>query len=235
MHKTPSEACLYLQKIKTLVLKHNQKHFVFFPPALTAAAVQKELSGTQFKWGGQNCYFANEGAFTGENSPLVLKHLGAEFCLVGHSERRQLFLEDDASIHKKILACYHCGLKPILCVGETWQQKQNNLSFKIIAGQLERILSEFKNSPQMLYIAYEPVWAVGARQAAGVQDVQQVKNWLCTAAAAAGVKFCFLYGGSVSAHNIYDLFYKCELDGFLVGGAGLKPEGFFNLFEALKK
>lgn len=235
MNKNPESAKTYLQDIKKLVPKDQQKHFVFLAPALTLFVLQKELNQTAFAYGGQNCHFADQGAFTGENSPSTLKALGGSYCLVGHSERRQLFLENDSLIQKKVEALIKHSLTPIICIGERDQQLSKSQVFQVLEKQLSGILnSEAIADNVPLVIAYEPVWAIGSARPAKAQHIAPIYQHIQKLFDRAGKKqLRFLYGGSVNQDNAKELSQIQGIKGFLVGGASLSAQNFFKLFQKI--
>ena len=233
MNKNPEEARDYLRQIKLQVKPEEQKHFVFFVPALTAFVLQEELKNTDFAWGAQNCCFENTGAFTGENSPLVLKQMGASFCLVGHSERRQLFKETEEELSKKTQALLENHLQPVVCVGESEEERKNGQAFSVVEKQLAPILDLSFSNP--LHVAYEPVWAIGSGQVPAKEDISKMQQHIQQKAESKGKKIHFLYGGSVDQQNIKSFSQIPKIEGFLVGGASLSAEKFFSLFSLLKE
>ena len=144
MNKDPEEVRNYLRWILHTADLEAQKHFVFFVPALSAFVCRDELVKSSVQWGGQNCYFEDQGAFTGENSPQVLRAMGARYCLVGHSERRHLFGEDDNIALLKVRALWRSGVRPVLCVGETREEKESGQSIDVVRRQLYGVLEELK-------------------------------------------------------------------------------------------
>ena len=228
MNKNPEEARAYIQQITQLVPKEKQNNFIFFAPALTLSALRQECAHTSFGWGAQNCHYEDKGAFTGENSPLVLKQMGATHCLVGHSERRQFFYEDETLIQKKVKALLKHSIQPVICVGENAEERKNGNSFQVINTQLHGILKniEFFNS---ICIAYEPVWAIGSNQPAKPEQISDMQKYIKKLCESEKKNLQFLYGGSVNEENIHTLSQISGVDGFLVGGASLDPQKFFNL------
>ena len=230
MNKTPSEAKLYIQEIKKILSSpEQQKYFVFLAPAVCLSALQKAVQGTEFGWGAQNSYFKDAGAFTGETSPQVLKQMGVTHCLVGHSERRQFFSETDEWVQKKGEALLKHSIQPVICVGESWQEREKGLSFQVIKTQLKGVLS--KKYKEGICIAYEPCWAIGTQQAAGLEQIIEMQKFIHRLCESQGLKLYFLYGGSVNQDNVKDLAGIPELQGFLIGGASLDPKVFYKLFQ----
>ena len=179
-------------------------------------------------------YYEKEGAYTGEISPIMLKELGCEYVILGHSERRQLFNEDDNLINKKIKAALQHNLKPILCIGETLKQRKNNKTFSIIKNQLKNCLKNIsKNDLFKITIAYEPIWAIGTGLNATPKQAEEVhvfiRNLLPRNIAN---KVRILYGGSVKPDNIQGLMKEKNIDGALVGGASLKAKDFAKIVKS---
>ena len=224
----------------------QKSHFVFFVPALVMAACAEELGTKGFLLGGQNCHFEEEGAFTGENSPKTLKTLGAGACLVGHSERRTLFLEDEALICQKVKALLKNRLCPVLCVGESRKEKARGHSFEVVARQLrtalpEGLVHQQPPPPQQegdagaklagfdILVAYEPVWAIGTGQRPTLSDIEKMVHFIQSQTSPSGLKVGVLYGGSVKKKSIGNLRAVPGLKGVLVGGASLDPVDFASL------
>lgn len=208
----------------------DQKHFMFFPPALLAAEFSKYKDEENFVWGAQNFYYESHGAYTGENSPELYKKMGAQVMLIGHSERRVLFNESDSLISKKIQATTQLGLIPMLCVGETWEERKAGKAGNVIHSQIRKAL-DGKPKPSNLIVAYEPVWAIGTGQVAEVKDVAEMHSFIKKEI---GYETRVLYGGSVKAENAKDLAAIKDVDGFLIGGASLKLESLLQIFNGLK-
>lgn len=205
------------------------KHFMFFPPALLVSEFA-QYEEDNFRWGAQNFYFEDQGAYTGENSPELYKQLGAQVMLIGHSERRSLFGEKDSEIYKKIQKCVELGLTPLLCVGETEQERQQGQAGKVIHEQLKRALGG-NSKPDNLIVAYEPVWAIGTGKVAEPKDVEQMHAFIKKEI---GSDTRVLYGGSVKPENASEIFAMKSVDGFLIGGASLKWESLQKIFNAMK-
>lgn len=231
MNKNPEETVNYLQIIKKLVPPEQQKHLVFFAPAFILSTVSKELAGSDFRWGAQNCHFEDKGAFTGENSPMVLKQMGATDCLVGHSERRKYFNEDDFIVEKKLNTVLKNSLIPTLCVGENQEQREQGEHLVVVKKQLEVILKLEYQSENFIQIAYEPVWAIGSGQSASAEQVQEMHGFIYKSCEQAKKNVLVLYGGSVNKENASELAGLPEVHGFLVGGASLDPKEFVEIFK----
>ena len=231
MYKTPAETEKFFRDFLPLEKNFSEQFkTLFFIPALNMASAAELLQGAKSLWGGQNIYFENEGAFTGENSPKVLKEIGAQICLVGHSERRSLFAETDQDCAKKIKAAQALGLVPMLCVGESLAERQAGQTFKVITEQLKNSLAHF-DTEKKIYIAYEPVWAIGTGKVATCQQANEahliLRKFLAqTYSNDLAEAIPILYGGSVKPENAQELANQPHIDGFLVGGASLKVDSF---------
>ncbi|CAK9292163.1 unnamed protein product [Gordionus sp. m RMFG-2023] len=183
---------------------------------------------TNFALSGQNCYKESKGAFTGEISPKMLKDVGADWVILGHSERRHVFGEKDDLIADKVAFALKEGLSVIFCIGEKIEERENNLTEKICFGQLGAIKDKIKDWSKIV-VAYEPVWAIGTGKTATPEQAQEIhqalRKWLHdNISQDASNKTRILYGGSVTGANCKELAAKADIDGFLVGGASLKPE-----------
>lgn len=234
MYKTPAEAKEFMRTFIADLPKDHAGQFLIFPPAIGLTTVGEQLAGTQVGWGAQNIYYEKEGAFTGENSPAVVKAIGATHCLVGHSERRKIFDESDEMIGRKVHAAQVNGLTPILCIGETLQERENDETKLVLLRQLQAdlFLCDWKKD---LMIAYEPVWAIGTGKVATPEQAEEahllIRQWLTSKVGQQRAdQVPILYGGSVKPDNARELSQRKSIDGFLVGGASLKPESFLGIF-----
>ncbi len=194
--------------------------FCIFPQALHASLFSEIKN---LNWGAQDFYFESSGAFTGQNSPDLFKELGANIMLIGHSERRTLFHETELQISKKIKKCLDLNLIPMLCVGETLDQRKSNQTLDVIKTQLK---SAFVPNSKMI-IAYEPVWAIGTGLTAQPSDVKLVHDFIKTIV---GEATPVLYGGSVKPENAKELSMIPSVNGFLIGGASLKVDSFLSIY-----
>ncbi len=202
-------------------------------PALTAlTSVAEVLADSTISLAAQNCYPADSGAYTGEISPLQLKDVGCRYCLVGHSERRRLFAETDAFINAKMKTLLAAGMLPILCIGETLEERESGRMFAILKRQTIDALENIDPQHGLdIVIAYEPVWAIGTGKtatSAQAEEVHQfIRDILCTLyGRTVSQQIRILYGGSVKPDNIDELMAQPNVDGALVGGASLKVEDF---------
>lgn len=238
LHKTPSESLDFLQGLLDQISMEDQKNLVLLPPATSLAIFSEKLQSTSLGYGAQNIYFENSGAFTGETSPKVVAELGAEYCLVGHSERREHFNESDRLVAQKIKAVQNLNMTPILCIGENLEQREKEQTEQVLGEQLLGGLSLAETS-RPLVIAYEPVWAIGTDRAATESQAESVHIWLRDYLSKSfsqefAQKTLLLYGGSVKPSNALGLARQKNIDGFLVGGASLNIESFYEIFNHLK-
>ncbi len=224
MYKTPDESREFIRNLKLSPKQMSQ--VVIFPTAICIEAVATALKGTGAKWGVQNGYIESAGAFTGENSPATVKSLGGSFVLIGHSERRALFHEQDGLLAKKVKCAQNLGLTPMLCIGETLAEREAGQTLSVIDKQLKMDL-EFFDSQKPLVIAYEPVWAIGTGKVATTGQVAEVHTDIRKKLVHyKAEKTPILYGGSVKPQNAKELGQLKDVDGFLIGGASLEVESF---------
>ena len=206
---------------------------VMIAPAFTAlAAVAEAIKGSAIRVGAQNVAWEREGAFTGEVSPPMLTGIGVEMAIVGHSERRQIFREDDTMINRRLLAALAAGLVPVLCIGETLEEREAERTFAVLEGQLRSGLQGVTTAEaSRVVLAYEPVWAIGTGKTASKEQAQEVHGFLRGLLGQLFEKniaesIRILYGGSVKPDNIDALMAQPDIDGALVGGAALTAESF---------
>ena len=231
MYKTPAETVAFFEAFRPLVATAGHCEIVICPPFIDLAAAIASTRGTSIRIGAQNMYWAKEGAFTGEVSGPMIRAAGATYVIVGHSERRQYFGETNETVLKKTLAALDAGLTPIVCVGETLEQRE--------AGQTENVLMDHCQGGtsglsaeqfSKILIAYEPVWAIGTGKTATPEiaaDAHRVIRGAFSQPAANSLRI--LYGGSVKPDNIKGLMAQPEIDGALVGGASLDPISFASI------
>jgi triosephosphate isomerase len=205
---------------------------VICPPFISLAAVRKLIKGSSIKLGAQNIYFEEKGAYTGEISPLMLADL-CEFVIIGHSERRHYFNETGEIVNKKIVAALRAGLKPILCIGESFEENETGRTKEVLTEQLRSSRAGIDNLNDLI-IAYEPLWAIGTgRAATGKQANGTIGFIRQTISQKYGKRIAqdlrILYGGSVTADNIAEFIQQPEIDGALVGGASLKADQFLSI------
>ena len=231
MHYTVEEAVKVARELKELV-KDAEADVVICAPYIQLPALVEELKGTNVKVGAQNMHFEEKGAFTGEIAPAMLTALGVEYVIIGHSERRQYFNETDETVNMKLKTAYRHGLKPILCVGESLEERENGTTKDVIENQINKAF--FEVSPEDAkdtVIAYEPIWAIGTGKTATseqanetIGQIREMVGTLYGAGIAAAVRI--QYGGSVKPSTIKEQMGMSDIDGALVGGASLLADDF---------
>lgn len=229
MNKTKNEAIKLIETLKTLV-KNDEVDVVFCPPFVSLMAAIEAVKGTNIAIGAQNMYYEESGAYTGEIAPNMLQELGVEYVILGHSERRAYFAETDIAINKKVLKAFEHNLIPIICVGESLEQREQGITVDLVRMQTKIALKDVtKENAKKVVIAYEPIWAIGTGKTATTEQAEEV-----CAAIRQVVKEIYdqevsnairiQYGGSVNAFNASELFNQANIDGGLVGGASLKTD-----------
>lgn len=226
MNMGPEEAKKFIDAFLNHKLD-NEIEVVVIPPFVDLEIISREIKGTNVRIGAQNMCWEDSGAYTGEISPLMLKEIGVEYVIIGHSERRSYFKEDDYMLNLKMKACVRHGLKPILCVGETLEERENGKTLDRIGYELTEDLKDLK--AEELTIAYEPIWAIGTGKNASPNDAQSVIGYIrkkVDELLGIGEDIRILYGGSVKSDNIKGFMAMDDIDGALVGGASLKADEF---------
>lgn len=238
MYKTATQTVSFFERFVPLLNSAPNCEVVVFPPSLSIPAAVRSVQDTSIRIGGQNVFWAKEGAYTGETSADMLAAAGATWVLIGHSERRQYFHETDTGVLKKAQAVIEAGLTPIICIGERLEEhkagKTGEVLVRQFAGGVAGLTEEQFAS---IVIAYEPVWAIGTGQTATPEIASNAHRLIRTEAekrfgSDAAQRLRILYGGSVKPDNIEGLMREPELDGALVGGASLDPESFFKIVSA---
>ena len=231
MNKTPDEAVQLVTELIPLV-KDAKADVVVCPPAVCLAAVAAVIKGTNVKLGAQNVHFAPKGAFTGELSAEMLKAVGCEYVLIGHSERRQYFGETDKTVNKRTVAAVEAGLIPIICVGESKDEREGGYTDAIVAFQTLMALTGLTAAQiENVVVAYEPVWAIGTGLTATDEQANETIGVIRKAiegryGAEVASKVRIQYGGSMNPANVKGLMAQPEIDGGLIGGASLKAPDF---------
>ena len=231
MNMLPNEAIQFIEELAPLV-KDTENEVILCVPYIDLFYALLTAQNTNIKIGAQNMHFAENGAYTGEVSGKMLKSINVEYVIIGHSERRQYFNETDETVNKKVKAAFQNALKPIVCVGETLEQREAGETNRIITNQVELALQGLtKEQVEKTIIAYEPIWAIGTGKTATKEDannsIKAIRNKIAEIygqTVADGV--IIQYGGSVKASNAKELFEMSDIDGGLVGGASLKAEEF---------
>jgi len=241
MHKTAVETASFCREIRQREEQFKDIEVLICPPFTALSAAASELRGSMIKLGAQNMHWEPKGAQTGEISAGMLKEFGVEYVILGHSERRHLMAEDNSRIRPKVEAAFQNSLKPILCVGETEDQREKGITEQVLEEQLSGALKDLDiDRPEDLVVAYEPVWAIGTGKAASADDAelaaQHIKKCLEELLPAGGAdKVRIQYGGSVKTENIDEFVSSPAVHGALVGGASLEVDSFSSLVEAAGK
>lgn len=237
LYKNPKEAADFFDEFLSKINMDQCENFAFFPPIIDLPITSEKLKNTSAFWGAQNIYFEIQGAYTGENSAEMIKSLGANMCLVGHSERRSLFGEDDNQVSKKAELLQKLDMTPMICIGESLVQRKSGKTFDIVEDQLTKALINLDSKKEFI-IAYEPVWAIGTGQVATPEMAEEVHLFLREKLTelygkSKADKVILLYGGSVKPENASDLYKQKNIDGFLVGGASLIVDSFLQIYRAI--
>jgi triosephosphate isomerase len=232
MFKTLEEAVLFAEELALRVKDVSDREILVCPPSLYISPLIHALADSSVFVGAQNVFWEDQGAFTGEVSAPMVKSTGARFAIIGHSERRQYFSETDETVNKRLNACLKAGITPIVCVGETLDERESGKTLDVIRNQMTKGLTNIsKTQATHLVIAYEPIWAIGTGKTATPEIAQEVHGFIRSQ-----VKDLFgpeiegairiLYGGSVKPDNIDILMAQADIDGALVGGASLEVASF---------
>ncbi|VEP16038.1 Triosephosphate isomerase [Hyella patelloides LEGE 07179] len=223
MHKTQGESLDFVQSFKSQIENtNNQREVILCTPFTSLTVMSKNLHGGRVKLGAQNIHWEDKGAYTGEISGDMLKEIGVDYAIVGHSERRQYFGETDKTVNLRLKAAQEHSITPILCVGETKQQRDAGETEDIIISQLQKGLVEVDQNN--LVIAYEPIWAIGTGDTCESSEANRVIGVIRQQLENKNVSI--QYGGSVKPNNIDEIMAQSEIDGALVGGASLEPASF---------
>ena len=235
MYKTVHEAVVFVKEFRSLVKDITAVEIVVAPPFTALHAVAEAARSSNVGVSGQNLHWEKDGAFTGEISARMLREAGAEYVIVGHSERRRLFGETDQSVNRKVVAALGVGLTPIVCIGETLEEREAEQTLPVLDRQIKEGLDGLSGDQvHSLVIAYEPVWAIGTGRNATPEQAAEahahirgrLRSWF-GGPAADGCHV--IYGGSVKPDNIHDLIVLPDVDGALVGGASLDVRGFADI------
>jgi len=237
MHKTQGEARVLAREILRGLTYGLRAEVMVAPPYTALAAVAEELKGSAIRLAAQDTFWERQGAYTGAISPVMLADAGCYYVIVGHSERREHFRDTDQDVNRKLLAVLDAGLRPILCIGETIEERQAEKTLQVVAEQLREGLAGLPVAARdLVVLAYEPVWAIGTGLTATPEQAQEVhafirsllRELLDQAAEATRI----LYGGSVTPDNAASLLSQPDIDGALVGGASLKSDSFLKIIAA---
>lgn len=240
MNKTLAEAVSFAEEVKTKIPASTLVDSVVCAPALFLERLVATVAGTELKIGAQNMHFEENGAFTGEISPVALQDLKVNYVILGHSERREMFAETDETVNKKTKAAFAHGLAPIVCCGETLEERESGKTFDLVGDQIKKALAGLtEEQAKATVIAYEPIWAIGTGKSSSKEDANEVCAHIRRVVAdvfstdvAQAIRI--QYGGSVKPENIKEYMAQPDIDGALVGGASLDPASFLQLLEAVK-
>jgi triosephosphate isomerase len=234
----PISAGIELAKeLKKSLFDFRDVEIVLIPPFTHLYLVKKEIEGTKIKLGAQNMHWEEKGAFTGEISPLMLKEIGCSYVIIGHSERRKYFGENDETVNKKARSALLHGLSPIICIGETLEEREKGITMKVVENQLRASIKGISEEEILkTVIAYEPVWAIGTGRNATPEQAEEVHSFIRKILREIyGIEksnyVIIIYGGSVTMENSYFLLKMKNVDGFLIGGASLKGDSFKGIVE----
>ncbi|MCQ2009208.1 MAG: triose-phosphate isomerase [Sporolactobacillus sp.] len=240
MNKTVKEAHEFVEAVKDKVPSAELVDSVVAAPFLALDRIVADAKGSDLKISAENVHFEESGAFTGEVSPVMLEDLGVQYTIIGHSERRAMFAETDETVNKKVLASFAHHLVPIVCVGETLDEREGGKWQSVVKNQVTKAFAGVPSDQASdVVVAYEPIWAIGTGKSASDEDANEVCAYIRTTIAAlydeaTAAKVRIQYGGSVKPATIAGLLAQSDIDGALVGGASLQPESFLALLNAVK-
>jgi triosephosphate isomerase (TIM) len=232
MHKAPREAAAFVRDFILLISRHDRDEIAILPPFISLSATIDAVRGTRIAVGAQNMHWQKEGAFTGEISAAMLIAIGCRQVIIGHSERRQYFGESDTEVNRKLRSALQDKLKAIVCIGESFQERESGLTERVLSRQVAATLGQVCSADvENFCLAYEPLWAIGTGKAATPEMAAETHSFIRQEAARtlgdrAAARLRILYGGSVKPENATALMSKEEIDGALVGSASLDPESF---------
>ena len=234
MHKTINEAKSFVEEINGSI-KETDVEAVICAPYTILKDLKEVTKGTNIKVGAQNMHFEENGAFTGEISPLMLKELDVDYVIIGHSERRQYFNETDETVNKKVKKALEHSIIPIMCVGESLEQREAGDTKSIVKSQVEKGLQGINHEDiKKIVVAYEPIWAIGTGKTASSEDANEVIAYIReviknVSSEDISEEIRIQYGGSVKPSNVEEIMNQSDIDGALVGGASLEPKDFIEL------
>lgn len=237
MHKNITESEELIDSIKSKFSQEDKNvKLLVAPPFTNLYFVYQKIKDTGIYLGAQNCHWESSGAFTGEISTDMLKSVGCNYVIIGHSERRAMFRETNEKINKKLHALLFNSLNPIVCIGETLEQRQAGKTFEVLEDQLTNGLKGISNEQiKNIVIAYEPVWAIGTGVAATIEQVDEAHSWirekLVNLFGETAMQTIIQYGGSVNENNSAELFSLENVNGALIGGASLKADNFIKIYK----
>jgi len=240
MYKNRTEAVAFAREFRKLY-EYSGVRAAICAPYLHLESLKGIFDGTEIKVGAQNMHFEDEGAYTGEIAPGMLEELGIDYCIIGHSERRQYFGETDETVNRKLAKCFSTSMLPILCVGEALEERDAGKAFQVVERQVTAALEGISaEKAGMLTIAYEPVWAIGTGRTATPEQADEMCGFIRKISEKlygeqTGEKIVIQYGGSVKPGNAADIMNMPQIDGALVGGASLKPADFMKILRYVQE
>lgn len=235
LNKNPKETVEFVNAVKADLPKSTDVETLICAPAVDLPALIESAKGSELRVGAENCYFENEGAYTGETSPMVLKEMGVDYVIIGHSERREYFHETDEDINKKAKAIYANDMTPILCCGETLETREAGKAEEFVNAQIKADVDGLTaDQVANLVIAYEPIWAIGTGKTATADQAEEMCHAIRQTIASlyneeVADKVRIQYGGSVKPANVKEIMSKEDIDGGLIGGAALQADSFLQL------
>ena len=238
MNKTLSEMKAYAEEIRPIMPKAKWCEIVLCVPFVNIPAAVRMFKDCHIAIGAQNCHYEASGAYTGEVTAEMLKEVGVKYVIIGHSERRAYYNETDATVNKKVLAALEAGLQPIVCVGESLEQRESGTTMDLVAYQVKTALAGVSaEKMRRVVIAYEPIWAIGTGKTATAEQANEVCEEIRTVirklyGARVARAVTVQYGGSMNAKNAQELLAQPDVDGGLIGGASLKPADFVAIINA---
>ncbi len=237
MNMKAAEAEAFCEELKTLYKEETGVKTAICAPFVRLAEIVKYFEGTAIKVGAQNCHFEDSGAFTGEVSVPMLEELGVDYCIIGHSERREYFGETDETVNKKLLRLFDSTILPILCVGEKLEERDAGKEKEVVEAQIRKDLEGLTaDNVKALTIAYEPIWAIGTGRTASPEQAEEMCGYIRKVVgemfdADTAEAVTIQYGGSMKPANASDLMAMEDIDGGLIGGASLKAQDFIGIIE----
>jgi len=236
MNNSITESIALAKAVKDGSINFQGGAIILAPPFTALFSVGEIIKGSNVSLAAQNMHFEDKGAFTGEIAPVMLQDTGCAYVIIGHSERRKYFHEQDHDVNLKVKKALAAGLTPIMCVGETDEEREKGITKDVVGRQVKQGLNGVENIENVV-IAYEPVWAIGTGKVATTAQAQEVhafiRDILKEIYGNEAEKVCILYGGSVTQDNIGDLIAMNDIDGALVGGASLKADGFLGIIQSI--
>ncbi len=237
MNMTAAEAEVFCNELKDLYKKQGEVKTAICAPFVRLAELVEYFKDTEIKVGAQNCHFEDSGAFTGEVSVPMLEELGIDYCIIGHSERREYFAETDETVNKKLLRLFDSTILPILCVGEKLEERDAGKEKEVVGAQIKKDLDGLTaDNVKVLTIAYEPIWAIGTGRTASPEQAEEMCGYIRSVIAEmydadTAEAVTIQYGGSMKPANASDLMAMEDIDGGLIGGASLKAQDFNQIIE----